>query len=97
MYYLKKYLKGDAYKVVEGYFLLNTEEAYQEVKGLLEERFGNEFQIAKAFRERLHEWKKIPACDDITLSYVNASYSNTLISFTLLGILYTKMDRNYKS
>ena len=32
MYYLKKYLKGDAYKAVEGYFLLNTEEAYQEAK-----------------------------------------------------------------
>lgn len=49
LYYLRKYVEGPAKKAVESYFLLGTESAYQAAWGVLEERYGNPFVIAKAF------------------------------------------------
>lgn len=59
IYYLRKYVGGPAKKAVESYFLLGTESAYQAAWILLEERYGNPFLTAKAFRDRLDTWPKI--------------------------------------
>ena len=59
MHYLKKYIGGQVKDVVEQYFLLSSEDAYEDAKALLEERYGNPFVIANAYREKLDKWPKI--------------------------------------
>ena len=63
MHYLKKYLGGQVREVVEQYFLLTSDDAYEEAKSLLDERYGNPFVIANAYREKLDKWPKINARD----------------------------------
>ena len=59
IYYLRKYVGGSAKRAIESYFLLGTEPAYYAAWDILEERYGNPFLIAKAFREKLDAWPKI--------------------------------------
>ena len=59
MHYLKKYIGGQVKDVIEQYFLLSSEDAYDDAKALLEERYGNPFVIANAYREKLDKWPKI--------------------------------------
>ena len=63
IFYLKRYVGGPAKKTIEGYFLLNTESAYYTAWSVLDERYGNPFTVAKAFREKLHLWPKISSKD----------------------------------
>ena len=63
IHYLKKYLSGEAKAAVEGYFLLMTDDAYDEAKALLEERYGDSFVIANAFRNKLEAWPKVQSRD----------------------------------
>lgn len=67
LYYLRKYVEGPAKKAIESYFLLGTESAYQTAWGVLEERYGNPFVIAKAFRDELNSWPKIGSKDSVEL------------------------------
>ena len=52
------YLKGAALECV-GYFLLSTDDAYQEAMSLVEQRYGHPFLIANAFRDKLESWQKV--------------------------------------
>ena len=63
IHYLKKYLGGYAKEAVEGYFLLTTVDSYDEARALLEERYGDLFLVANAFRDKLDAWPKIPIRD----------------------------------
>ena len=56
LHYLKKYIGDQVKNTVESYFLLPHEDTFEEAKGLLEERYGNQFVIADAFREKLENW-----------------------------------------
>ena len=67
LYYLKRYLSGEARDAVEGYFMLESEHAYQEAKILLKTRYGDQYTVAKAFRAKLHDWNKVPARDGFAL------------------------------
>ncbi|XP_030611515.1 uncharacterized protein LOC115798709 isoform X1 [Archocentrus centrarchus] len=67
IYYLGKYVGGPAKKAIENYFLLGTEAAYITAWEVLEERFGNSFLIAKAFRDKLNAWPKIGSKDSLEL------------------------------
>lgn len=67
MHYLKKYLGGPVKDVVEHYFLLSSEDAYEEAKKLLEERYGDPFIVANAYRDKLDRWPKINARDGTAL------------------------------
>jgi hypothetical protein len=67
IYYLKKYLGGAARESVEGYFLMATPDAYQEAKQLLEQRYGDPFLVASAFRDKLESWPKVMSRDGIAL------------------------------
>ena len=59
IFFLQRYIGGAAKEAIEGYFLSQTEEAYQAAWDLLEERYGNLFIIAKAYRDKLQGWAKI--------------------------------------
>ena len=65
IHYLKKYLGGAAKEVVEGYFYISTDEAYGEAMMMLEERFGDPFQVATAFRSKLEKSPKVQASDGV--------------------------------
>ncbi|KAL6472372.1 hypothetical protein MHYP_G00185600 [Metynnis hypsauchen] len=67
IYYLRKYVTGAAKKAIESYFLVGTEEAYYSAWEILEERYGNSFVVAKAFRDRLNSWIKIGPKDSVEL------------------------------
>lgn len=56
---MKEFITGDARDAVENYFLLSSDETYDEAKRLLDERFGDPFVIGNSFRERLEKWPKI--------------------------------------
>lgn len=67
IYYLRKYVGGTAKKAIESYFLLGTESAYLAAWTILEERYGNPFLIAKAFRDILDAWRKISSKGSVEL------------------------------
>ena len=67
LHYLKKYIGGQVKDTVESYFLLPPEDAFEEAKGLLEERYGNQFVIADAFRDKLENWQRINLRDGTAL------------------------------
>ena len=63
LHYLKKYLAGDALDAVEGFLLLDSEDAYADAKKLLKERYGDPFTLANAYRSKLEDWPKIKGDD----------------------------------
>ena len=67
LHYLKRYLSGQAKECVEGFVLLSSDSAYDDAKKLLKERFGNNFSVANAFRQKLHNWPKISGNDAVGL------------------------------
>ena len=59
LHYLKRYISGSVKDVIEGYFLLSTDTAYEEAKETLDKRYGDPFIIANAFRDKLERWPRI--------------------------------------
>ena len=59
IFFLQKYVGGTAKEALEGYFLTDSEDSYLAAWNLLNERYGEPFVIAKAFRDKLHAWPKI--------------------------------------
>ena len=53
LHFLGKYVSGEAKEVVNGFMLLDGEDAYQKAKEMLAKRFGDPFTIATAFRKKL--------------------------------------------
>ena len=60
LHYLKKYIVGQVKDTVESYFLLPPEDAF-------EERYGKQFVIADAFRDKLENWQCINPRDGTAL------------------------------
>ena len=67
IHYLKRYLAGTAKETIESYFLLMTDDAYEDAKLLLDERFGDPFVIAYSFRNKLDRWPKIASRDETAM------------------------------
>ena len=63
IHYLKKYLGGTAKEAVENFFLISSDNAYDEAKKLLDERFGDAYIVGNAFRDKLEKWPKIAPKD----------------------------------
>ena len=59
VFFLQKYVGVAAREALEGHFLAGSEESYNAAWDLLNERYGQPFVIAKAFRDKLHTWPKI--------------------------------------
>ena len=60
-------MAGTANETVQSYFLLMTDDAYEDAKRLLDERFGDPFVIAIAFRDKLDRWPKIASREGTAL------------------------------
>ena len=67
LYYLQRYLAGNAKEAVEGNLLVPTAESYQAAMALLDERYGDPATIADAFRNRLDNWPKVNNRDGMGL------------------------------
>ncbi|XP_070556646.1 uncharacterized protein [Ptychodera flava] len=67
IHYLKKYLGGPAKEAVGGCFLLRSEQAYEEAKAILNERYGNPFTVTEAFRNKIETWPRISGKDSMAL------------------------------
>ena len=63
LHYLEKYVSGEAKAIVEGFVLLDGEDAFERAKKQLLKRFGNSFAVASAFRKRLGEWPQVAPND----------------------------------
>ncbi len=90
LYYLQKYLAGSAKEAVEGYFLLSTEDAYIRAKNVLQERYGNDFAVAGAFRDKLESWPRLQPCDSAGLRKLSdflLQYDSAMSSISSLRIL----------
>ena len=59
IFYLNKYLAGEAKDCVKGFLSLCTPEAYNAALETLKDRFGSDFVVANAFRQKLRKWPKI--------------------------------------
>lgn len=59
LYYLRKYVGGEAKECIEGFLLECSDDAYFDAKARLDARFGDAFSVASAFRKKLHDWPKI--------------------------------------
>ncbi|XP_051939800.1 uncharacterized protein LOC127612976 [Hippocampus zosterae] len=59
LFYLQKYIAGEAKSSLEGSFYRRDEEAYQQAWDRLNTRYGNSFIVQRAFREKLNGWPKI--------------------------------------
>ena len=67
LHFLGKYVSGEAKEVVNGFMLLDGDDAYTKAKEMLAKRFGDPFTVAASFRKRLEEWKQIAPGDAIGL------------------------------
>lgn len=67
LFYLQKYIDGEARSVLKGSFYRKDEQAYQQAWEKLNARYGHSFVAQRAFREKLNRWPKIGASDYIKL------------------------------
>ena len=59
LFYLGRYTDGEAKDAVSGFLPLNTKEAYIKAKGVLTNRYGNDFVMSETYRKKLYNWPKI--------------------------------------
>lgn len=67
LFYLQKYVSGEARSALEGSFYRKDEEAYQQAWQKLNARYGHSFVVQRAFREKLNKWPKIGAKEYVKL------------------------------
>lgn len=63
LHYLRKYLEGEPKEAVAGSFYFESEDAYEKAKDILEDRYGNSFLVAEAFRDKLQDWPRLTGKD----------------------------------
>ncbi|XP_067931070.1 uncharacterized protein [Watersipora subatra] len=67
LFYLQRYVSGEAAEAISGYFTLDSRSAYSDAQAVLDRRYGNSFVISEAFRTKLENWPKISARDGAAL------------------------------
>ncbi|KAL1250801.1 hypothetical protein QQF64_018597 [Cirrhinus molitorella] len=67
LFYLQKYVSGEAQSVLEGSFYRKDDEAYDQAWEALNARYGHPFVIQRAFREKLNNWPKIGSRESVKL------------------------------
>ena len=63
LHYLSKYLGGEAKEAIEGFLYMRSSNAYEKAYALLNHRYGDNFELASTFRQRLRAWPKISPTD----------------------------------
>ena len=61
LFYLQRYVGGEAKASLEGSFYRKDEAAYQQAWDRLNARYGHPFIVQRAFRDRLNGWPRIGA------------------------------------
>ena len=56
-------MTGNAKEVIDGFLLLDSEDAYQKAKEMLAKRFDHPYAVAAAYRQNIESWPKVPAKD----------------------------------
>lgn len=59
LFFLRKYVSGQAKRAIEGHFLVGTDTAYTAAWNILDDRFGNPFVVGKSYRDKIQSWHKI--------------------------------------
>ena len=59
MYYLKKYVTGEAYSAIESLFLFPCQESYESAWMILRERFGDSAKVTAALRRKIETWPRV--------------------------------------
>ena len=91
LYFLLQYTKGPAQALVKGCQYMPSDQAYIKARELLQQTFGQRFQIAKACIDRLSNGPTLNVNDKASL--VKFSADLTACMNTLIGINYLhKMD-----
>ncbi|XP_056236444.1 uncharacterized protein LOC130172051 [Seriola aureovittata] len=67
LFYLQRYISGEARSVVEGSFYRKDEDAYNQAWEALNARYGHSFVIQRAFRDKLNNWPKINSRESLKL------------------------------
>jgi hypothetical protein len=67
-YYLLKYTSGAAKDIVKSCFYEDTTKSFRESKKMLHKTYGNEYQIAHRYLEKIYNWSQIKAEDVEALS-----------------------------
>lgn len=67
LFYLQKYIDGEARSALEGSFYRKDEQAYQQAWEKLNARYGHSFVVQRAFREKLNRWPKIGGSEYVKL------------------------------
>ncbi|XP_052430381.1 uncharacterized protein LOC127971416 [Carassius gibelio] len=76
LFYLKKYISGDALSILEGTFYRSDEDAYTQAWDALNKRYGHPFVVQRAFRTKLSNCPKIGPKESLKLR----EFSDFLIS-----------------
>lgn len=76
LFYLKKYISGEALSVLEGTFYRSDDEAYTQAWEDLNKPYGHPFVVQRAFRGKLNSWPKIGSKESLRLR----EFSDFLIS-----------------
>ena len=56
---LRTYLSPDYHRVINAYCTIGTERAWKEALDALDEEFGDQFQIGKAYIKELNDWPRV--------------------------------------
>ena len=67
LHFLGRYVAGEAKEVIEGYMLMDGDDAYERAKDMLSKRYGDPFTVASAFRKKLESWPQVPPQDPLAL------------------------------
>ena len=92
IYYLKRYLSGEALQCVEGHFLFSTVESFITTKRVLDERYGDSYIVEDAFRCRLAKWPKVPPMNNKALRYLSDFLRQCLAATPAIQILSVLND-----
>ena len=68
IYYLSRYLGGKAKTAVKRYLELNMDQAYVEIKSLLNSHYGDQFMVSCVFKKKLDSLPSISGYDGLGLS-----------------------------
>ncbi|XP_078483416.1 uncharacterized protein LOC144743465 [Ciona intestinalis] len=87
---LQHNVRGEPKAMIDGLFLLQTEDAYREARTKLKERYGNNSIICGTFLDKIHVWPKIPPNDARALRVFSDFVNQVVVAkrkFTNLNIL----------
>lgn len=94
--YLQKYVGGLARESVKGFFLLRNEAAYHGALEVLEQRFGNPFIVAQAFRDKLDSWGVVKNKDCTALRSLADFLRQCVIAAQVVGGMGILDDSQYQ-